>query len=72
MIIGVIFNTFMTKETEGAGLCGVGGAGSAECSITGAFSAAQMAASLFSPCLPVPSWPLSAGVEAPLGISGLS
>lgn len=62
MIIMVIFNMFMTKEAEGAGLCGVWGAGSVEHCIAGVCSPAQMAESLGPPCLPVPvgrqEWPL--------------
>ena len=75
VIIMVVFNTFMTKEAEGAGLCGVWAAGSAEHGVAGVCSPAQMAKCLCPPCLPVsgvrPEWSCVVGVEEPSGIFGV-
>lgn len=69
MIIMVIFNTFMTKEAEGAALCRVRGAGSVERGVAGVCSPSQVAERLCPPCLPVLGvrldWPCVVGVEEP-------
>lgn len=54
MIIVVIFNTFMTKEAEGAALCGVWGQGLQSMGGAGVCSPAHVAESLHPPCLPAP------------------